>query len=178
MAYVTTGLPTNGRTQFFNFQYDAALSTARGLDLATDLMQHCDDHLALLASWFSGRHLDMSPPIHVSLNTVATDGAGNPTQSPSGRWGRSGGPFPLQMTINIGELQMLRGTAPMLARYLLISEVSEMYMRAFTVHGPNPWFRSSEGNKGEGLSRFLAAKFLVQTFPGIAAIPALTDLNL
>jgi hypothetical protein len=73
MAQVITGLPNNGRTQFFNFQYDQALSTARGLDLATDLMNYCDDDMSTLAAWFSGRQLDMSPPINVSVNTVATD---------------------------------------------------------------------------------------------------------
>jgi hypothetical protein len=60
--YVTTGLPNGGRTQSFNVQYDKALSTARGLNLATDLMQHCDADLALLSTWFSGRQLDMSLP--------------------------------------------------------------------------------------------------------------------
>jgi hypothetical protein len=173
MGYVKTGLPNNGSTQFFNFQYDAGLTQARGLDLATDMMQHCDDDLALLASWFSGRQLDMSPPINVSVNTVATDAAGNPTQFVGGHW--EGFLLdPLQVTINIGELPMLLGTATMLARYLLVSEVSEMYMRAFNAHGPNPWFRFGEGNKGEALSRFLATQFLLHAFPGVTSIPMLT----
>jgi hypothetical protein len=168
MGYVKTGLPNNGSTQFFNFQYDAGLTQARGLDLATDMMQHCDDDLALLASWFSGRQLDMSPPINVSVNTVATDAAGNPTQFVGGHW--EGFLLdPLQVTINIGELPMLLGTATMLARYLLVSEVSEMYMRAFNAHGPNPWFRFGEGNKGEALSRFLATQFLLQGFRALRA---------
>jgi hypothetical protein len=64
---------------------------------------------------------------------------------------------PLQVTINIGELPMGLGTATMLARYLLIMEVSEMYMRAFAPYTFGPWFRFGEGNKAEGLSRFLAA---------------------
>lgn len=172
MAYVTTGLPNNGRTQYFNLQYDDSLSQARGLDLAADVMNYCDNDLSQLAAWFSGRALDMSPPIHVSFNTVATDAAGNPTQYVGGKWM---GSFvvPLQVTINIGEFPMSSGTPTMLARYLLVSEVSEMYMRAFGAHGPNPWFRFSEGNKGEGLSRFLAAQFLVKAYPGVVAIPTL-----
>jgi hypothetical protein len=64
---------------------------------------------------------------------------------------------PLQVTINIGKLPMGLGTATMLARYLLIMEVSEMYMRAFAPYTFAPWFRFGEGNKAEGLSRFLAA---------------------
>ena len=172
MAYVTTGLPNNGRTQYFNLQYDDSLSKARGLDLAADVMNYCDSDLSQLAAWFSGRALDMSPPIHVSFTTVATDAVGNPTQYVGGHWM---GAFvvPLQVTINMGEFPMSSGTPTMLARYLLVSEVSEMYMRAFGAHGPNPWFRFSEGNKGEGLSRFLAAQFLLKAYPGVAAIPTL-----
>jgi len=32
MPYITTGLTNGGRTQFFTFQYDSALTQARGLD--------------------------------------------------------------------------------------------------------------------------------------------------
>jgi hypothetical protein len=32
MPYITTGLPNGGRTQFFTFQYDSALTQAQGLD--------------------------------------------------------------------------------------------------------------------------------------------------
>lgn len=172
MPYVTTGLPNNGRTQFFNFQYDDALSAARGRDLAIDLMAHADADLAILASWFSGRQLDMSPPIHVSLNTVATDMSGNPTQFVGGHW-IGALVVPLQVTINIGDLPMGIGTPIMLARYLLIAEVSEMYMRAFAPYGSNPWFRFGEGNNGEGLSRFLATKFMLRAYPGLTALPTL-----
>ena len=168
MPFVTTGLPNNGRTQFFNLQYDSALSPARGMNLAADLMMHCDDDFALLQSWFSGRGLDMSPPINVSLATAPTD----PTQPVGGSW-MGFGPWPLQVTINFGELAMTSGTPTMLARYLLIAEVSEMFMRAFAPYTLNPWFASGEGSKGEGLSRFLGQQLLLRTFPGIAAIPSL-----
>jgi hypothetical protein len=79
MAYVTTGLPNNGRTKFFNFRYDDALSRARGLDVASYMMNYCDDDLSLLAGWFSSRQLDTPPPINVSIDTVAVDANGNPT---------------------------------------------------------------------------------------------------
>jgi hypothetical protein len=173
MAPIKKDLPNDGRTQFFNFQYDDGLSEGRGLDLAIALMQTCDADMSLLASWFSGRQLDMSPPINVSINTVATDAAGNPTQFVGGHW--SGGlVVPLQVTINIGELTVGIGDATMLARYLMIAEMSEMYMRAFGPYPGGPWFRVlGEGNKGEALSRFLAQQFLLKTFPGVTALPTL-----
>jgi hypothetical protein len=174
IAGLPDGVGGQGRTQYFNFQYDDSLSTARGLDLAADLMNYCDDDMSQLAGWFSGRALDMSPPIIVSLVNPATDAAGNPTQTLGGSW-YGAGPWPLQVTIAIGEFPMGSGTPTMLARYLLVSEVSEMYMRAINATGfRNPWFRSfSEGNKGEALSRFLAAQFLLRAYPGVAAIPSL-----
>jgi hypothetical protein len=166
MPYSTAGLPNNGRTQYFNFQYDDKLTPSRGKDLATEVMQTADADLAILAGWFSGRQLDMSPPINVSINNV-----GNPTDA-GGHW-MGALLVPLQVMINIGELPMAMGTPIMLARYLLISEVSEMYMRAFAPYGFNPWFRLGEGNKGEGLSRFLAEQFLLRTYPGVAGLPSL-----
>ena len=89
---------------------DQALSPARGLNLTTELMQTCDADLSLLASWFSGRQLDMSPPINVSVNSVATDAFGNPTQFIGGHW-VGALVVPLQVTINIGDLPMASGTA-------------------------------------------------------------------
>jgi hypothetical protein len=169
-----TGVGGQGRTQYFNFQYDDALSSARGLDLAADLMNYCDNDLSLLSGWFSGRALDMSPPITVSLVSPTTDAAGNPTQTLGASW-YGALAWPLQVTIVIGEYPLTSGTLTMLARYLLVSEVSEMYMRAINATGfRNPWFRSfSEGNKGEALSRFLGVQFLLREYPGVTAIPAL-----
>jgi hypothetical protein len=68
--YIKTNLPNGGRTQYFTFQYDSALSQARGVDFATSMMAHCDDDLAQLVSWFSGRSLDTVLPINVSIATL------------------------------------------------------------------------------------------------------------
>lgn len=175
MRYVTTGLPNNGRTQFFDVQYDKDLSQDRGAGLASDFMTHCDADFALLRSWFSGRGLDMAPPIQVTLTTVPMDSDGNPTnpgQDMGARW-FGGGPWPLQLTINIGEVAMVAGTPIMLARYFLVSEVSEMFMRAMAPYPQDNWYSfSDEGSQGEGLSRFLAQQFLLKEYPGVAAIPS------
>jgi hypothetical protein len=174
IAGLPSGVGGQGRTQYFNFQYDDSLSAGRGRDLAADLMNYCDNDLAQLSGWFSGRALDMSPPITVSIVNAATDAAGNPTQRLGASW-YGALAWPLQVTITIGEFPMTSGTPTMLARYLLVMEVSEMYMRAINATGfTNPWFRTfSEGNKGEALSRFLALQFLVRAYPGVSAVPGL-----
>jgi hypothetical protein len=171
MSYVTTGLPNGGRTEYFVFQYDDALSTARGRDLARDLMRYVDDDFRLLVGWFSGRGLDMDPPIHVSLNTVATDENGVPTQTVGAEW-QGLLTVVLHADVYIGDLPITVGTSTMLARSLLVAEVSEMFMRNVSLPHNNPWFTPvNEGNKGEGLSRFLSAKFVRDVYPDAVALP-------
>jgi hypothetical protein len=111
--YIKTNLPNGGRTQYFTFQYDSALSQARGVDFATSMMAHCDDDLAQLVSWFSGRSLDTVLPINVSIATVAADATGSPIGDVGASW--SGyGLSPLELTVSIGEFPMGSGTLPML----------------------------------------------------------------
>lgn len=172
MSYVTTGLPNGGRAEYFLFQYDDALSTARGRDLARDLMRYVDDDFLLMMDWFSGRGLDMDPPIHVSLDTVATDENGVPTQTVGAEW-QGLLTTVLHAEIYIGDLPIAIGTPTMLARSLLVAEVTEMFMRNVSLPHNNPWFTPvNEGNKGEGLSRFLSAKFVRDVYPDAVALPA------
>jgi hypothetical protein len=116
MAQTIAGLPDTGRSQFFNFQREQALSAGGGLKFAREMLMHGDDDLELLVQWFSGRHLDMSPPINVSINSVAADANGNPVRVAGGHGGPSAGPFPLQMTIDIGGLPMASAHTKLRAR--------------------------------------------------------------
>jgi hypothetical protein len=171
MSYVNTGLPNGGRTDYFVLQYDDSLSAARGRDLARDLMRYVDDDFRLMMGWFSGRGLDMDPPIHVSLNTVATDDKGVPTQTVGAEW-QGLLTVVLHVDVYIGDLPIGLGSPTMLARSLLVAEVSEMFMRNISLPHNNPWFTPvNEGNKGEGLSRFLSAKFVRDVYPDAVALP-------
>ncbi|WP_047496068.1 hypothetical protein [Terriglobus sp. TAA 43] len=174
-SYISNGLNNGGRTQYFNFAYDSLLTEPRGLDLATAMMQTCDADFDIVQAWFSGHSLDMAFPINVILHTVSTDATGTQTDFVGGNW-EGGFLIPLQATINIGELVIGAGSLIMLARYLLVSVVSNMFMRAFGTYGSNtPWFRlRNAGNKGEGLSLFMAEQFLLKEFPGVSALPSLT----
>ena len=103
------------------------------------------------------------------------DGDGNPTnptQDMGASWGGLGA-IKLTVDIGIGDVAMVEGTDTMLARYLLVSEVSEMFMRALAPYPFNNWFSAGdEGSQGESLSRFLSQQFLLQNFPGVAALPS------
>jgi hypothetical protein len=115
MAQTIAGLPDEGRSQFFNLQYEETVSAGRGLELAGEMLIRCGDDLALLVEWFSGRQLDMSPPINVSINSVVTDATRNPVQLAGGHWRPGAGPFPFQRMINIGELPVASARAKLRA---------------------------------------------------------------
>lgn len=146
MAYVNTGLPNSGQTQYFDIKYESTLSTAQGLDVARDLMNVCDDDYRLLVGWFRGA---TSMPGRLPVYVDKTIGGAS-------WWGW--GPV-YNITLGLGE--SIFGVTPAIyTRYLLISEVSEIFMRQRQFL-PNYWFAAgNEGNKGESLSCFLANEFL------------------
>jgi hypothetical protein len=149
MALVTTGLTNGGRTTHYQIQYDDSLSSADGKDRANKLIAVCENDFALMSGWFGGIALTVSIPITVQITPGPYASAG---------WGP-----PIRLTPG-------NGSDINLVRYLLVSEVTEMFMMA---QGKG-WFGSgNEGSAGEGLSRFLAAQFLIanglgNTEPGFA----------
>lgn len=159
MAFITTGLPNGGHTNFFDIDYDDTLINAQGLEVAQQLMQACDEDYRLLIRWFRGStSMPSRLPVHLENSTGGASWGG---------WGTV-----WNITLSMGE-QVFGTTAVMLARYLLVSEVSEIFMRQ-RQFVPNYWFSASnEGNKGESLSCFLANEMLRENHVG--AIPSTTS---
>ena len=87
MAGKNEGLPNNGLTQFFNFLYDSNLSSARGKDLAADMMMHCDNDFTLLQRWFSGRW-SRHVPANQRQSEHRSDGRRRQPNQPNARYGR------------------------------------------------------------------------------------------
>jgi hypothetical protein len=143
MTFVTTGLTNNGRTNHYQIQYDDSLSMADGRDRANALIAACENDFDLMQGWFGGIDLTFSYPITVQIA---------PGSYASASWGP---PIVLKPGngSNIG-----------LVRYLLVSEVVEMFMLAQN----RGWYGGdNEGSAGEGLSRFLAAQFLIANGLGV-----------
>jgi hypothetical protein len=140
MALVTTGLTNGGRTTHYQIKYDDSLSQADGVDRANALMGVCEADFTLMTGWFGGISLPYSIPYEVQIN---------PGPGSSASWG-SGPPISLIP----GDGQPLD-----MVRYLLVAEVTEMFMleQGF---GWSP-LASSEGSAGEGLSHFLATQLLM-----------------
>ncbi len=137
LDYTTAGLPNGGSTKYFRFWYDKSLSVPAGLELTKEIMSSCDSDFLLMSSWFPG--VSIPYPINVFV-TPETGGA---------RWLGFGFITPLQVFVGMGEQALI--PRPLFARYLLVCEVTEMFMRENFMRG---WFSSfSEGSKGEALGR-------------------------
>lgn len=140
MTLITTGLNNGGRTAHYQIKYDDSLSQADGRDRANALIGVCEADFNLMTGWFGGIALPYSIPYEVQIN---------PGGGASASWG-SGPPISL-IPGNGGALDIVR--------YLLVAEVTEMFMlqQGF---GWSP-LASSEGTAGEGLSHFLATQLLI-----------------
>jgi len=163
MSFTKTGLPNGGQTAHYEIRYDNSLSQADGLDRAIGLMAKCEQDFALMKQWFGGRDLTVASPIPVHIEN-ATDVAAN-TVIPSG----------IQILFGADALITLQPQSGMsvdVLRYLLVSEVTELFM----LSQDRGWFQGhtffqggDEGSKGEGLSQFLAVQF--QLANGLGRIP-------
>ena len=147
MAFVNTGLSNGGRTAHFRIGYDPALPS--GLTLARGLQSTCESDYQDMATWFGMQLHDLPIYVHIGNLSGGASWSDNSSSSP---------------TVTIKPV----GSGPVTLtqiRYLLVSEVTEIFMSAQD-HG---WFAGhDEGSKGEGLSRFLGLQFLLGN--GLAAI--------
>jgi hypothetical protein len=145
MAQITTGLVGNPTTHY-SFSYDSSLqrttTNPTGLEPARTnaLIAACEGDFNLMSGWFSNPVLDYTIPCTVQV-TQFGGGAS---------WGLGGGK--LTVTLNPGG-----GGGVTMLRYLLVSEMTEQFMRE---QGLGWYGTNTEGSEGEGLSRFLAARFL------------------
>lgn len=138
MTLTTVGLTNGGRTAHYQIQYDDSLSAADGVNRANALIAVCEGDYAMMAAWFGNISLTVGVPVTVNISPGPYASAG---------WGP-----PIRLTPG-------NGSGLDVVRYLLVAEVTEMFMLAQN----RGWFASdgsNEGAAGEGLSRVLSAEFL------------------
>ena len=144
MAQVSTGLTNGGVTTHYTFSYDDSLGGSGGVEpnRTNQAIAACENDYSLMAGWFGGGLAVSGMSVQV---TTLSNGAG---------WGGSA----TNSTIQLKAQGAAYSNNPAYLRYLLISEVTEIFMMAQNIG----WFQgSNEGSKGEGLSRFLGSQFLV-----------------
>ena len=146
MAFTTNGLTDTGSgrgvTTHYKFSYDDALETAAHPGQpeparTNALIAASEGDYNLMAGWFGGISLPYATPIEVNVEN-AGGGA---------HWGP-----PIGLDPGGGDANLMR--------YLMVSEVTEMFM----LSQDKGWFapdHSNEQSSGEGLSHFLATQFLI-----------------
>jgi Polyglycine hydrolase-like, structural repeat len=145
MAFVTTGLTNGGVTTHYRFSYDDSLASPSGPEPARTnaVIAACETDYNLMHGWFGGS-------VNVTGMTVQVT-----TQSNGASWSGSA----TSSTIQLKAQGAIYSNNPAYLRYLIIAEVTEIFMMAQN----KGWFQgSNEGSKGEGLSRFLSGQFLAQ----------------
>jgi len=164
MAYITTGLTNGGITTHYAFSYDDSLQQTAANPTGPEpartnaLIAASEGDYNLLSGWFGGTVNDDVTGVKVQVSTL-DDGA---------NWGGSG--TDSTVTLKPGGASYTDDAAYL--RYLLVSEVSEIFMMVQN----KGWFQgSNEGSKGEGLSRFLAARLL--DVNGITELQLRTDYS-
>jgi len=151
MAQITTGLVGNP-TAHYSFSYDSSLQRTAGNPTGPEpartnaLIQACEGDFNWMSGLFGNPGLDYRIPCTVQV-----------TQSSGGAsWSLGGGS--LSVTLNPG------GGDANMCRYLLVSEITEQFMRE---QGRGWYGNNTEGSEGEGLSRFLAARLLANNGLGL-----------
>lgn len=143
MPQVTTGLTNGGVTAHYSFSYDSALAGPGGSEPARTnaVIATCEDDYNLMSGWFGGGLSVTGMSVQVTNEPGGAGWRGEPSAS----------------TIQLMAEGKPYSRNSAILRYLLIAEVTEIFMLAQDAG----WFQGNdEGSKGEGLSRFLSGQFL------------------
>ena len=143
MAYITTGLTNGGVTTHYKFSYDQALGGPGGPEPARTnaVIAACEGDYNLMSGWFGGGLVVTGMSVQVTTQSNGASWSGTSTSS----------------TIQLKAQGASYSNNPAYLRYLLIAEVTEIFM----MRQGKGWFQGGdEGSKGEGLSRFLSSQFL------------------
>jgi hypothetical protein len=136
---LTAGHSLPGVTDQYAIAYDASLAAADGVNRGNALISKCDGDFAQMNALFGSPGTPFSAPIQVNLS--------------QGPWASAGWGPPIRVTPG-------NGSKGDLVRYLLVSEVVEMFMQSLGNGWGYSYGDTTEGSKGEALSRFLGYYFL------------------
>jgi hypothetical protein len=158
MAFTSKDLTNNGRTAHYQIQYDDSLDPAVGKAVGNALVAGCESDFGVMTGWFNGQ----SSPFTSTRMTVNIQ-AGNTASGGTGAsWNTRSGPITL--IPGLPAATPGASVSQWFVRYLLVSEVVEMFMEAQGLGWSGSTWDSqgTEGSAGEGLSRFLGAQFMLQ----------------
>ena len=154
----TTGLNNGGATTNYKIQYDDQITSASAIAGFETFRASCDADFTWIQQLFGGAASPWSGQMQVNIVSGLDAPAGKGTGA---CWPNSSGPITLYPGIAANSASA--SVDPWFLRYLIVSEVVEMFMSSTGSkwYGGN-WGSGNEGSAGEGLSRFLATQFLIQ----------------
>ena len=167
MSLTTAGLTNlgsgQGVTAHYAFSYDTSLLPS-GATIVNNFMLAAEQDFSLMQSWFDGIDIPFDYPLGVQVDQASSQfgGASWPTPAPAAVTFGSGSFVQIDPGTNPNAGKPLSKAA--FLRYLLVAEVTEMFMMQQSIG----WYvekglfsGGNEGSIGEGLSRFLSAQLLV-----------------
>ncbi len=171
MTYTQAGLLNSGRTNRFEIHYDTSLSTECGMNVATELMNHCDSDYKWLNAFFPNAVVGwLGSRISIWIDN-------DPTRSLSASWGGWGPVYDMHVYIAENPVSGMRAVEAV--RWLVIIETSEMFMRERQVYPFDDWFGiQNEGNKGESLSQVFGVEFVRTRLQGVNSLPGMSWASL
>ena len=164
-SFTNANLKNGGKTAHYQVEYDEALNKKVGESTAEALIAGIESDFSLMTKWFGG----IAPPWSGRM-TVQIE-AGNTSSGGTGAsWPNLGGPVTL--VPGVAPKSASASVSEFFVRYLLVSEVVEMFMdtQGKGWYGGTWHSGGNEGSEGEGLSRFLGAQFLLREGQGLSLI--------
>jgi hypothetical protein len=154
----TTNLQNSGKCTNYQVQYDNTITSSTAQASIETLRANLDADFNWMQQLFNGASSPWSGQMQVNVLS-------GPNASGSGTgacWPNLSGPITLYPGVPANNLTAT--IDPWFLRYLVISEVVEMFMSSTgsNWYGGNWSSGGNEGSAGEALSRFLGAEFLIQ----------------
>jgi hypothetical protein len=154
----TANLQNNGASGFYQVQYDNTITSSAAQTAFETFRENCDSDLAWMQQLFNGAANPWSGQSKVNI----LSGVDAPGGSGTGAcWS---GYSPITLYPGVPASNSTATVDPWFLRYLIVSEVVEMFMSSTGSdwYGGNWSSGGNEGSAGEALSRFLGAQLLIQ----------------
>lgn len=155
----TSNLQNNGDSSFYQIQYDNTITSAAAQTAFETFRENIDGDFTWMQQLFNGAASPWSGRMQVNI----LSGVNAPVGSGTGAcWSGLSGPITLYPGVPASTATAT--VDPWFLRYLIVSEVVEMFMESTG----SDWFGGNwssggdEGSAGEALSRFCGAQLLIQ----------------
>lgn len=155
----TSNLQNNGNSNFYQIQYDNTITSSA----AQTAFETFRENIDLDFTWMQQLFNNAASPWSGQMQVNILSGVNAPIGSGTGAcWPNVSGPITLYPGVPANNSTAT--VDPWFLRYLIVSEVVEMFMSSTGSdwYGGNWSSGGNEGSAGEALSRFLGAQLLIQ----------------